>query len=129
MAVVRGPIAPIDVERFARLPQFERRSVLIEQVAAVKPAMRWFSQNVPDDAIVAYGWSGVVLYPFWEHAPARRMIYAPPDAPAWFEALRDHGAEYLIARQDSAEAQAAASDARFRALYSDDSYAIYTLTQ
>ncbi len=128
LTIVSGPVSPADVERFARLPEAERRSVFADQVAAVKPAMRWFSQNVPSNAIVAYGWQGVVLYPFWEYAPQRRMIYVPPaDASSWYDALRKDGAEYLIAHHASVEADFAARDPRFGLLYADDAYLIYAL--
>jgi hypothetical protein len=54
------------------------------------------------------------------------MIYVPPaDTPAWFDALRAVGAEYLIARRTSAEADFAARDPRFAVLYADDTYLIY----
>jgi hypothetical protein len=128
LAFVDGPVSPADVERFARLPQAERLSVFADQAAAVKPAMRWFSQNVPTNVTVAYGWQGVVLYPFWEYAPQRRMVYVPPvDVTAWFDALRIAGAEYLIAHRASVEADFAGRDPRFGLLYADDAYLIYAI--
>jgi hypothetical protein len=128
LTLFAGPISAADVDLFTRLPADERRSVFADQVAAVDPAMRWFSQNVSDSAITAYGWNGVILYPFWEHAPQRKLIYVPPvDPPVWFDELYRRGAEYLIARRDSAEAQSAGRDPRFYPEYSDNAYAIYSL--
>jgi len=126
LIVGHGQVTATALERFARLPEIDRRVVFADQVAAVQPAMRWFDRNVPDAATVAYSWGGVVLYPFWGQPSSRKMIYVPPDAPPfWFDALHRQGANYLIARQNSEEAQAAARDSRFREMYSDSTYAIY----
>ena len=77
---------------------------------------------------MAYSWPGVVLYPFWEYAPQRRMIYVPPvDLTSWFNALRAAGAEYLIALRASGEADFAARDSRFNLLFEDDAYFIYAI--
>jgi hypothetical protein len=126
LIVGRNQVTATALERFARLPEMERRVVFADQVAAVQPAMRWFDRNVPDGATVAYGWGGVILYPFWGQPSSRKMIYVPPSAPPfWFDALHRQGANYLIVRQNSEEAQTAARDPRFRETYSDSTYAVY----
>ena len=126
LIVGRDQVTATALVRFARLPEVERRVVFADQVAAVQPAMRWFDRNTPNDATVAYSWSGMILYPFWGRPPLRKMIYVPPTAPPlWFDALRGQGANYLIVRQNSEEAQAAARDPRFREMYSDSTYAVY----
>lgn len=128
VALACGPVTAADVARFARLPAPERLAIFADNAAAVQPALRWFDRNVPETTTIAYGWGGVIFYPFWKGAPTRKVIYVPPtDPPFWFDALRRHNAEFLITRQGSREANAAAREPRFRTIYLDSTYAIYAL--
>lgn len=130
LAVTLGPASPADMARFLALPPVERRAVFADSVAAIDPAMRWFDRNIRKEAVVAYGWGGVILYPFWSQSPTRRMIYVPaPPSGDWFDALRDHDTNYLIVRQGSDEALGARQDARFHAVYENATYAIYILLE
>lgn len=128
LAVFHGPVTSADVQRFAWLPAVERRPTFMEAGVATQPAMRWFDQNVPDTARIAYSWNGVVLYPFQGLRARRPALYVPPtDAPEWYDALQKAEVTFLITRPESAENQAAALDARFRLIYADSSYLIYAL--
>jgi hypothetical protein len=123
-----GPITPGQAALFAQLPAAERRPALSGIVPANDDAMRWFDQNVPAGATAAYGWGKVVLYPFWGTLGDRSFVYvSPADAPTWFDRLRQQRVEYLVVDVDSAEAQAAAADARFQLLFRDGRYALYYL--
>jgi hypothetical protein len=128
LALFHGPVTVADVQRFIWLPAVERRSIYMDEGVATQPAMRWFDQNVPDTARIAYGWNGVVLYPFQGLGARRVALYiAPVAAPGWYDALRKAGVTFLVTRPDSAENQAAVLDARFRLMYADGSYLIYAL--
>jgi hypothetical protein len=123
-----GPITARQAALFGQLPSVERRASLSGIVPANDEAMRWFDQNVPAGATVAYGWGKVILYPFWGAFDEHRFVYVPPtEAPNWFDRLRQLRVEYLVVDVDSAEAQAAAGDTRFQAVFGDGRYALYYL--
>jgi len=128
LAVLSGPVTPNDVKRFELLPAAERRPVFMDQSVASQAAMRWFDRNIPRDAIIAYGWNGVVLYPFQGLRAQRTALYVPPaPSPNWYLALREKKVAFLIIKPGSVEAQSAITDPRFRRLYSDPNYIIYAL--
>jgi len=130
LVLAYGPITAQQAALFGQLPSAERRASLSKIVPANDEAMRWFDQNVPAGATVAYGWGKVILYPFWGAFDEHRFVYvAPTDAPNWFDRLRQLRVEYLVVDVDSAEAQAAAGDTRFRAGSGDGRYALYYLAE
>jgi hypothetical protein len=123
-----GPITAQQAALFGKLPSAERRASLSGIVPANDDAMRWFDQNVPAGAIVAYSWGKVILYPFWGSFDGHSFVYVPPsNPPSWFDDLRQMHVEYLVVDVDSAEAQAAAGDTRFQAVFGDARYALYYL--
>jgi hypothetical protein len=123
-----GPITAQQAALFGQLPSAERRASLSGIVPANDEAMRWFDQNVPAGATVAYGWGKVILYPFWGSFDEHNFVFVPPSDPAnWFDHLRQLRVQYLIVDLDSAEAQAALVDTRFQLLFRDGRYALYYL--